>query len=199
MIGDLFTRAFEIFKRDLAPWLILGAVLILVGTVIPLFGTLLLLPNALRESSRALRDQNAPQVSALFEFKHLGLDVISMLLYLGAQFIGYMCCCVGGPVAWIAFWYSAELAADARVSAVDTLKVSLMWSKRHLGDTIILALVSSLLNGFAASLTGGLAVFATFPLTLIAWTLYWDGVREEVYRLAAQEGIQVGPPRQLIA
>lgn len=191
MIGDVFGKSIDVFKRDFVAWVLFGLVLILAGSLIPLVGGLILLPNALREGERAIVEGRSPQVGELFNFSHLGLDLVSMLLYVMTQTLGSLLCCVGTPIAWIGFWYSAELAADGRLSATDTLKLSWAWSTTHLGDTIALAVISLALNSAGASLGMGIGVLCTMPLTLIAWILYWSSVREQVYDLAAQKGIEV--------
>ena len=191
MIGNIFGRSIDILKKDFIAWVLLGLVLVLAGSVIPLLGGLLLLPNALREGERAMREERAPEVGNLFNFEHIGLDITAMLLYVVAQSVGSLLCCIGMPVAWIGFWFSAELAADNRVSATDCLKLSWKWSTSHLGDTLGLALVSLALNSVGASLGIGIGVLITMPLTVIAWILYWGQVREEVYMMAQQAGIEV--------
>lgn len=197
MIGDSFGKAVDVFKRDFVGWMLLGLVLVLAGSVIPLLGGLLLLPNALREGDRAIAEERAPDVSALFDFAQVGQDLVSMLLYMSAQVLGSLLCCVGGPVAWILFWFSAEVSADGRVSSTDTLKVSYLWSKSHLGDVIGLAVLSAVLNSIGASFAIG--VFFTFPFTLIAWVIYWRSVKPEVYALAIAEGVQVAPEHETFA
>ncbi len=197
MIGDSFGKAVDIFKRDFVGWLLIGLVLIVAASFIPLLGGLLLLPNALREGDRAIEESRAPDVAALFNFDNMGLDLVSMLLYMAAQALGSLACCIGGPVAWILFWFSAEVSADGRVSATDTLKVSYLWSKSHLGDAIGLAVLSVLLNSVGSSFVVG--VFLTFPFTLIAWVIYWRMVRHEVYALAIKEGVEVAPEAEVFA
>ena len=191
MIGNIFGRSIDILKKDFIAWVLLGLVLVLAGSVIPLLGGLLLLPNALREGERAMMEERAPEVGNLFNFEHIGLDITAMLLYVVAQSVGSLLCCIGMPVAWIGFWFSAELAADNRVSATDCLKLSWKWSTSHLCDTLGLALVSLALNSVGASLGIGIGVLITMPLTVIAWILYWGQVREEVYMMAQQAGIEV--------
>lgn len=196
MIGDVFGKSLDVLKKDFIAWVLMGLVLTLAGSIIPLVGGLLLLPNALREGERAILEGRSPQVGELFNFSNLGLDFVSMLLYVLMQTLGSLLCCVGMPIAWIGFWFSAELAADGKVSATDTLKLSWAWSTSHLGDTIALAAISLALNSAGASLGMGIGILCTMPLTLIAWILYWGSVREQVYALAHQKGIAVATLRQ---
>lgn len=195
MVTESFRRGWEIFKDDMGSWLVFGLVWTLLaslaGTVVPIVGGLLTLPMALREASKAVRENRSPDLNGLFEFKSLGEDFVSTLLYSIAQFVGVLCCCIGWPFAWILFWYTPELAADGRVSPTDAMKVSLAWSKENLGDTIAMALLGLFLNSLGASVGVGIGVFFTAPITLLAWVMYWQAVKSDVYATARAQGIEV--------
>ena len=85
---------------------------------------LILLPNALREGERAIVEGRSPQVGELFNFSHLGLDLVSMLLYVMTQTLGSLLCCVGTPIAWIGFWYSSLEATGSVPSFVKRISTA---------------------------------------------------------------------------
>jgi hypothetical protein len=197
MVGDSFSKAWDVFRQDMGGWVastfVWSIAASVAGSVIPVAGGLVLLPNLIRETSDALAEQRSPEIANLFNFDHIANDFVSMLLYAGSQLAGMMACCVGWPVAWIGFWYSAELAADDRMSPVDTLKVSWWWAKDNLGDTIGMALVGMLLNTIGASVGLGIGVILTLPITVLAWVIYWHQVKGSVYAMAESRGIAVAP------
>ncbi len=202
MIGQSFTNAWEVFKNDMGSWVVFFMVFAILatvaGSIIPLAGGLAMLPLAIRETSKAVQEQRSPNVPALWDFSNLGGDLITMLMYAAAQLVGMMMCFVGWPFAWIGFWYTAELAADAKVSPSDAFKLSWAWSKRNLGDTIGMAFLSWCLSTIGASVGLGFGLLLTGPMVLIAWAMYWHAVRDQVYALAVEQGIEVkkeAPPQ----
>lgn len=197
MVGESFSGAVEILKRDLGGWLIAYGVWLLavlvVGSLIPVVGGMMLLPMLIRETTRAVAENRAPTVGGIFDFSALGNDAVTTFLYAIAQTIGMMVCCIGWPFAYIWFWYSIELAADGRVGAMDAMKISKLWASSHLGDTIGMAALGWLLNTLGASFGLGIGILFTFPLTVLAWVVYWNAVKSEVYALAASHGFEVTP------
>ncbi len=197
MVSDSFTKAWDIFRQDMGGWVattfVWSIAASVAGSFVPLVGGMVLLPNMVREASDAVEQRRSPDLGNVFKFDHLGEDFISMLLYCIAQTVGLLACCVGWPVAWIAFWYTAELAADGRVSESDTMKVSWMWAKDHIGETLGMAMVGLILNTIGATVGLGVGVIFTLPITVIAWVVYWHAVRDDVYALAEQNGFAVAP------
>lgn len=195
MVGRAFSQAWEVFKNDMGSWLIFGLVWTLLasvaGTVVPIVGGMLTLPLLVRETNNAVTEGRSPEINGLFEFSNLGEDFVSTLLYTISQFVGMLCCCVGWPVAWILFWYTIELAADGRVSPTDAMKISMAWSKENLGDTVAMALLGMALNTLGASVGLGVGVLFTAPITFLAWVMYWQAVKGDVYAMARAQGIEV--------
>lgn len=191
--GEAFSEAWQIYREELVAWAVFSAVPVLVGTLIPVVGALVLLPNVLREAEAAIAARRAPEVGAIFSFDEIGRDLVTSLLYLAAQGVGALFCCIGQPIAWLFCWYSLELSADGRVSPVDALRASAKWVGQNLGPTLTMALVSVALNSLGASLGFGFGVFLTMPLVFIAWSIHWADIRAEVHELAAEQGLDVAP------
>lgn len=197
MVSDSFSKAWDIFEDDMGAWVATTFVWSLAasvaGSVIPVVGGLVLLPNMIREASSAVEEGRSPEIGNVFKFDRLGEDFISMLTYAMSQIAGMLACCVGWPVAWIGFWYAAELAADGRVAGSDTMKVSWWWAKDHIGQTLGMALAGLVLNTIGASVGLGFGVILTLPITVLAWVVYWHAVRDDVYAMAVSRGVNVAP------
>lgn len=193
MLSQSFQQAFDTFKLHMVPWCIFGIVLVFAGTLIPIIGGFLLLPNALRETKKSILEQRAPELAGLFDMSHFGDDLVSMCLYTVAQTAGALLCCIGWPVAWILFWYTAELSADNRVSGADAMRASMAYVMENLSSTIAMAVICVVINSAVASVTAGVGVIFTTPIILLAWAYYWLAIQEDVYAIAAQKGIAVSP------
>lgn len=193
MVGESMTNAWAIYKQHLVEWTIFGFVVCMAGTIIPVLGGLILLPATLRETKRAMVENRGPKIGALLDTENLGGDIASMCLYALAQTIGVLMCFVGWPLAWFLFWFTAEIQADARVSVMDGMRVSMAWVTRNIGETIVMMLLSSVIVTIAASFGLGIGVFFAIPFVFIMWASYWESVSESAYAIAREKGIHVNP------
>ncbi len=203
MIQASFSKAVDIYKEDFGSWFVYGLVwagmATVAGTFIPIVGGLATLPLALREASAAVRGGRSPQIGNMFSTDRLGEDFMTMLFYAGAQILGMLACCVGWPVAWLGFYHSAELAADGRVSPTGAMKLSMAWTKQRLGEVAGLALAVLAMHVVAGTIGLGIGSLFALPVGLLAWTVYWHQVRDQVYALAPSEGVEVAPETTPVA
>ncbi|MCB9741548.1 MAG: hypothetical protein H6740_02970 [Alphaproteobacteria bacterium] len=193
MLSQSINEAVAAFKKHPGPWVVLTLLVAIVGSFIPYLGALLLLPNVLREAKACLSEDRAPDLGQLFDLSHAGTDIVAMLLYVVAQTLGILLCCVGWPFAWIGFWYAAELSADDRVSGVDALRASWAYVSQKPGETIAMALLCLVGNSVAGGVGFGLGLLLSGPITFLTWAAYWRLVRADVYAAAEQAGIAVKP------
>ncbi len=187
-----FEEAVSVFLKDPVPWLLLCACWIVAGGVIPVLGALFLLPAVSREAQRSVEAGRGPELSGLIDVENLGRDAAVMGMYLVAQIFGTLCCGVGLLVSLFSFGYVGELAAGLRISALQAMRLSASWAWSNPGPTLGL-LVCSWLTHAIGGLLGGVGVFLTTPIVLIAWTLHWFSIRDAVYDLAVRKGFDVAP------
>ena len=188
MIADVYQSAWDHFIKRPVPWILFNAVFLVVGTVIPVLGGFALMPNLIRESAAAIEGDRAPDISQLFDTSTIADDIGSMLLYVGAQFVGLLMCLVGWPIAWVLFWLTPEIRAARLVGAVDAMKLSASFVMGNLGPILAMIVINSFLLSLGSSLLG-MGIFLVAPLVTLSWSTYMIQTRQEMAALAESRGL----------
>ena len=188
-------RAWGIYSGDFGPWLVFGLVFAVVAvvasTAIPVVGGLMILPLAMRETLRAVEQERSPQIAGMFDFSHIGDDLLTSLLMVAAQYAGLAACLIGWPIAWMGFFFAPELAADGRVGGVDAMKLSWRYVTSNLGESLLVAVIGLAMASVGASFVVG--IFLVAPLVLLLYACHFLDVRERIYADAQAAGITIKP------
>ena len=182
---DHFKTAWPVVKENLVGWVILGAVF----SVLASFGVgIFLLPNLFRASAKAIEQNTAPDMADLFNFDNIGDDIVAMLLYGAAQFVGSLLCGVGAIVTGVLFIWVPMLAARGHFAPVEAMKASLAHAKGNFAPIIIFLIISSVINSVAVFLCV-IPVFVTLPVTIVAMWQFFGAEESNIHQAAAAESI----------
>lgn len=185
---DNFTAAWSVVKENLSAWIIVGLVYTLAISITGGIAALLITPNLFRATRNALAQNRGPEMGELFNFDHIGDDIMAMLLYGVAVGIGSIACGVGALAAAVLFFWVPMLAADGRLGGMEAMKASLAHAKGAIAPIIIFTLIAYALN-MVASLVCFLPVLVTAPVTFVAMWQYYQREQDAIYQMAAQQGI----------
>lgn len=184
MLGEIYKDALDAYMERPLPWIVVNGVVALAGTVIPLLGGLALMPALLRETNRALAEDRDPSLSAMLDTSVMGDDLITMVLYFLAQCVGVLFCCVGWPIAWIAFYMTPEIRAIGLAGPGDAMSISATYVGRNLGVILGIVVIDWLLvmGGLGFAYVG---LFLIMPIVTLSWTTHLRRARPQLEAIAA--------------
>ena len=185
---DHFSSAWAVVKENLSAWIIFGLVYSLAVSITGGLAALLITPNVFRATRNALQQNRGPEIGELFNFDHVGDDIMAMLLYGVAIGIGSVACGVGALAAAVLFFWVPMLAADGHFGAMESMKASMAHAKGAIGPIVIFTLIAYALNS-VASLLCFLPILVTLPISIVAMWQYYQLEQGAIHQAAAQAGV----------
>ncbi|MCB9745408.1 MAG: hypothetical protein H6740_22710 [Alphaproteobacteria bacterium] len=187
-----YSAAWADIKDNVGGWVVYALVFLVINSFTGGLGAILLMPNMFRGIKKALDGGVAPDMGDLFNFDKIGDDAVAMLIYFVAIMVGSIACGIGAIVAAILFAWIPMIAAEGRFAAADSWKVSLAHAKGAAVDIFVFQLIGGIMVSVASMLCV-LPVFVALPVLLAAQWKFYEANRDEIYKLASQEGVaQIG-------
>jgi len=180
---DHFSFAWNTIKKNPGAWILAHLAYVLVP-----FGTLLFAVNYCRMVHNAVQNDQAPQLSDLFNTDNLGNDIVTVLVVGLVGFVAALLCVLPALYILPILVFVNFLAAENKITGVDAVKACFAWGKSQWVHCVVTMIVIQ----FMCSLTiyacgaGLLVITAFMHLAQYNWFMQH---REDVYAAAAAEGI----------
>jgi len=187
-VVSLYKRAWAEVSDDLASWIVIYLVFMMVSLFTGGLGVVLM-PNLHRELRDARAENRGPEVARLFQFDQIGDDAVAGIVYLAALTLGSLAAGIGTSIAALALAFLMPLAADNRYEPIDNAKLSAQHVLGHLVPHALL-LSASVVLAMVGIFTCGLGFLIAGPLMGMAVQLYYEDSRQEIDDLAATMGLR---------
>ena len=134
---------------------------------------LLFTVNVTRLMKDCVENDTAPSVGGLFDFEHIGLDIVWLVLMLIAGVAGSMVPLIGSIAVTCLTFYTINLVAEG-TDVMQAFKASFSVSTTDFVPILIFVIVQMIALTFAASLCV-VPVFVVGPIFLAAqWMMFMD-------------------------
>ena len=184
---DYIKAAFDAFKRHPLQWFLLG---VLFGAMSNLVVGIFLLPNFIRIARKsASADGPAPDIGELFNLDHIGDDIVTVVLWNLALFIGACFCFVGTAVVAVLGVWTQHLCADRLYAPVDCFRASFHHAKSNVGMIAPTLIVFFAVFAVFVVVTCFLGTLVVVPIGIIALERFYADQRDAIVAAANAAGV----------